>query len=121
VKELLPGVVKEGSSLELCERLIMAASFAVNLVFTLGKRGCFGIHMIGHQLTAKYGIDHGATLAIVSKPCLESQFHERKAGLAASAVRMCPEYGRDQWTRERDRRKAVEVGIPQFNTFVFEH
>jgi alcohol dehydrogenase YqhD (iron-dependent ADH family) len=85
VKELLPGVVKEGSSLELRERLIMAASFALNLVFTLGKRGCFRIHMIGHQLTAKYGINHGATLAIVSKPCLESQFHERKAGLAASA------------------------------------
>jgi alcohol dehydrogenase YqhD (iron-dependent ADH family) len=41
--------------------------------------------MIGHQLTAKYGIDHGATLAIVTKPSLESQFEARKEGLASSA------------------------------------
>jgi alcohol dehydrogenase YqhD (iron-dependent ADH family) len=88
VKELVaigPDVVKEGSSLELHERLIMAASFALNGLFQLGKPGCAGIHKIGHQLTAKYGIDHGATLAICTKGCLESQFEARKAWFAASA------------------------------------
>jgi alcohol dehydrogenase YqhD (iron-dependent ADH family) len=88
VKELVtigPEVVKEGSSLELRERLIMSALFALNLLFQLGKPGCAGIHKVGHQLTVKYGIDHGATLAIVTKGCLESQFEARKAGFAASA------------------------------------
>jgi alcohol dehydrogenase YqhD (iron-dependent ADH family) len=78
-------VVKEGSSLELREWLIMASSFALNGMFALGKPGCIAIHMIGHQLTAKYGIDHGATLAICTKPCLESQFDARKAWYAGSA------------------------------------
>jgi alcohol dehydrogenase YqhD (iron-dependent ADH family) len=88
VKELVtigPDVVKEGSSLELHERLIMAASFACNQLFALGGEGCWAIHMIGHQLTAKYGIDHGATLAIVSAPFLESQFEARKQNYARTA------------------------------------
>jgi alcohol dehydrogenase YqhD (iron-dependent ADH family) len=78
-------VIKEGSSLELHERLIVAASFALNGMFQLGKPGCIAIHMIGHQFTAKYGIDHGATLAICTKPCLESQFEIRKPWYAAAA------------------------------------
>ncbi|KAH0786186.1 alcohol dehydrogenase, iron-containing family protein [Histomonas meleagridis] len=88
LKELVdigPDVVKEGSSLELHERLIIAATFALNLIFTLGKETCWGIHMIGHQLTAKYGIDHGATLAIVTPFFLESQFESRKPLLAKAA------------------------------------
>jgi alcohol dehydrogenase YqhD (iron-dependent ADH family) len=88
VKELVtigPEVVKEGSSLELHERLIMAASFACNQLFALGGEGCWAIHQIGHQLTAKYGIDHGATLAIVTVPFLETQFEARKEVLAKTA------------------------------------
>jgi alcohol dehydrogenase YqhD (iron-dependent ADH family) len=88
LKELVtigPDVIKEGSSLELHERLIMAASFALNLIFSLGGDFCGGIHQIGHQLTAKYGIDHGATLSIVSGAFFESQFESRKENLAAAA------------------------------------
>jgi alcohol dehydrogenase YqhD (iron-dependent ADH family) len=88
VKELIaigPDVVKEGSSLELHERLIMAASFALNNAFQIAKPGCYAIHQLGHQLTAKYGIDHGATLCIVTKPLLESQFEARKPIYALSA------------------------------------
>jgi alcohol dehydrogenase YqhD (iron-dependent ADH family) len=88
VKELVtigPDVVKEGSSLELRERLIVAASFALNFIFTLGKEGCWAIHGIGHMLTAKYDIDHGASLAIVGPPLLASQLEARKSLLAKSA------------------------------------
>jgi alcohol dehydrogenase YqhD (iron-dependent ADH family) len=49
-----PEVVKEGSSVELRGRLVVACSFALNFVFTLGKESCWAIHMIGHQLTALY-------------------------------------------------------------------
>jgi alcohol dehydrogenase YqhD (iron-dependent ADH family) len=80
-----PEVVKAGSSIELRGRLVVACSFALNFVFTLGKEGCWAIHMIGHQLTALYGIDHGATLSIVAPTLLENQFEVRKALLAKSA------------------------------------
>ena len=88
LKELVdigPEVVKEGSSLELHARLVQAASFALNLIFGLGKTECWSIHTIGHQLTAKWGIDHGATLAIVTGPFLETQFEARKPLLAETA------------------------------------
>jgi alcohol dehydrogenase YqhD (iron-dependent ADH family) len=78
-------VIKEGSSLELHERLIMAASFALNRIFALGGPLCGGIHAIGVPLTAKYGIDHGATMSMISIPFLESQFEARKENLAATA------------------------------------
>lgn len=83
--DIAPEVVQENSSLDLHERLVMAASFALNFAFTLGKEGCWGIHMIGHQLTAKYDIDHGTTLAIVCPHFLENQFDARVSLLAQSA------------------------------------
>ncbi|KAH0794107.1 alcohol dehydrogenase, iron-containing family protein [Histomonas meleagridis] len=75
-------VVKENSSIELHERLIIAASFALNNILVLGKEQCWAIHMIGHQLTVEYGIDHGATLAIVTPFLLENQFEQRKSIMA---------------------------------------
>ena len=81
-------LLQPNSSLELHGRLIQAATFALNLVFTLGKEGCWGIHTIGHQLTTKYGIDHGATLAMVTPFYLEQFFNERKYLMARCAERV---------------------------------
>ena len=78
-------LMKPGSSIELHGRLIQAASFALNQVLVLGKPGCWAIHGIGHMLTAEYGIDHGATLAIVTPVLYEELFEQRKASLAECA------------------------------------
>ena len=89
LKELIDigrDVVKENSSIELHERLIIAASFALNGVLVLGKETCWAIHYIGHQLTSEYGIDHAATLAIVSPYFLENQFEQRKVLLAKAGA-----------------------------------
>jgi alcohol dehydrogenase YqhD (iron-dependent ADH family) len=88
IRELVvigPEVIKPNSSLELHERLIQAASFALNFIFTLGKEDCWAIHQIGHALTAKYDIDHGATLSIVGPTFLETFVEQRKALLAKCA------------------------------------
>jgi len=88
VKELVaigPDLLKPNSSLELHERLIVAATFALNLVFTLCKPTDWSIHTIGHMLTAEYGIDHGATLAIVAPVLLERKFEDRKVLMAKTA------------------------------------
>ena len=89
LKELVdigPEVIKENSSIELHERLIVAASFALNGILVLGKETCWAIHKIGHQLTSEYGIDHAATLAIVSPYFLENQFEQRKVLLAKAGA-----------------------------------
>jgi alcohol dehydrogenase YqhD (iron-dependent ADH family) len=80
-----PEVVKPGSSIELRGRLAVACTFALNFLFTLGKARCWAIHMIGHQVTARWGIDHGASLSIVAPTFLESQLPIRKELLAKSA------------------------------------
>ena len=81
-------LLKPDSSLELHARLIQAASFALNYIFALGKQTCWGIHMIGHQLTAYYGIDHGATLAIVAPHLLKTFIKERTFTMARAAERV---------------------------------
>lgn len=63
-------IFKKPASIEIHGRLICAASFALNQILSLGKQTCAGIHMIGHQLTVMYGIDHGASLAMVSQSFL---------------------------------------------------
>jgi alcohol dehydrogenase YqhD (iron-dependent ADH family) len=78
-------LVEPNPDIELRGRLIVAAAFALNEVFALGKETCWGIHIIGHQLTVKYEIDHGATLSIIAPPFLENQFEPRNTILARSA------------------------------------
>jgi alcohol dehydrogenase YqhD (iron-dependent ADH family) len=88
VKELLeigPQIVQPGASVALHERLIVAALFAINGFFSLTKPNDRGTHIIGHLLTAKYGIDHAATLSIVTKPFLENQLKHKTPIMARSA------------------------------------
>jgi alcohol dehydrogenase YqhD (iron-dependent ADH family) len=88
IKEFIdigPAVIKSGSALELRERLMVACTFALNLLFTIGKEPCWGIHFISHLLTAKYDIDHAAALSIVAPVMLETQFESRKVMLAKAA------------------------------------
>lgn len=101
--EIGPDVIKENSSLELHERLIVACSFALNYIFSFGKEAYWEIHIIGHQLTAKYGIDHGATLAMVMPTFLESQIEERKEIYAKTAESV---FGEKEGTIEQ---KAVAL------------
>ena len=81
-------LLQPNSSLELHGRLIQAASFALNMILTLGMPQCWAIHQIGHMLTAQYGIDHGATLAIVAPVLLQKFIKEREFKLARAAERV---------------------------------
>eukprot|EP01029_Cantina_marsupialis_P030796 TRINITY_DN846_c1_g2_i1.p2 TRINITY_DN846_c1_g2~~TRINITY_DN846_c1_g2_i1.p2 ORF type:complete len:385 (-),score=82.43 TRINITY_DN846_c1_g2_i1:10775-11929(-) len=45
--------------------LMWAATMALNGLIGMGVKSDWATHMIGHELTAFHGIDHGVTLAIV--------------------------------------------------------
>jgi alcohol dehydrogenase YqhD (iron-dependent ADH family) len=112
-----PALVEPNPDIELRGRLIVAASFALNEVFSLGKETCWAIHMIGHQLTVKYGIDHGATLSIIAPPFLENQFEPRKAILARSAEAVFDVYDATPDEKGRAfiaklREFIVRIGLP---------
>jgi len=55
--------------------LMWAATLALNGLIGAGVPQDWATHMIGHELTAQYNIDHARTLAIV----LPAMLHERRA------------------------------------------
>ena len=61
------------------------------------------IHQFGHQLTARYGIDHGTSLAMVMPVFLESQLEARKEIYAKTAESV---FGEKEGTIEQ---KAVAL------------
>ncbi|WP_321308792.1 iron-containing alcohol dehydrogenase [Marinifilum fragile] len=57
--------------------LMWAATMALNGLIGMGVKSDWATHMIGHELTAFHGIDHGVTLAIVL-PGLLSKLKEQR-------------------------------------------
>ena len=55
--------------------LMWAATLALNGLIGTGVPQDWATHMVGHELTAKYNIDHARTLAVV----LPAMLHERRA------------------------------------------
>jgi len=56
---------------------VWAATMALNGIIAVGVPQDWATHMIGHELTALFGIDHGQTLAIVY-PALLTEMKEQK-------------------------------------------
>jgi NADP-dependent alcohol dehydrogenase len=61
--------------------LMWAANQALNGLIGLGVPRDFATHMIGHELTALFGIDHARTLAAVQPSLLRSQIRVKRAKL----------------------------------------
>ncbi len=68
--------------------LMWAATMALNGLIGLGVPGDWASHMIGHELTAKHGLDHGQTLAIVLPAMLTVRREEKRAKLLQYAARV---------------------------------
>jgi NADP-dependent alcohol dehydrogenase len=63
--EVGPHVVKNPADYELMSTLMWSATMALNGLIGVAVPQDWGIHMIGHELTALHEIDHARTLAIV--------------------------------------------------------
>ncbi|MBQ4832182.1 iron-containing alcohol dehydrogenase [Pseudoalteromonas sp. MMG010] len=61
--------------------LMWAANQALNGLIGSGVTQDWATHMIGHELTAAYGVDHARSLAIVQPSLLRNQFAVKKAKL----------------------------------------
>jgi len=67
---------------------VWSATMALNGVIEVGVPQDWATHMIGHELTALFGIDHGQTLAIVYPALLEVRKEQKKAKLLQFAERV---------------------------------
>ena len=65
-----------------------AATMALNGLIAVGVPQDWATHMIGHELTARFGIDHGQTLAIVYPSLLEVRKDKKLAKLVQYAERV---------------------------------
>lgn len=87
--EIGPKVIETPDNYELASNLMWCATHALNGVLRCGVPTDWATHMIGHELTAFYGIDHARTLAIIAPRLYEVMFDDKKEKLA--------QYGKRIW------------------------
>ena len=67
---------------------VWAATMALNGIIAVGVPQDWATHMIGHELTAAFGIDHGQTLSIVYPALLAEMKEQKSAKLLQYAERV---------------------------------
>ncbi len=85
------------------------ATHALNGVLRCGVPTDWATHMIGHELTALFGIDHARTLAIIGPRLLENQFEIKKEKLA--------QYGKRVWMLEGTDVEIAQKAIQKTEQF----
>lgn len=77
--EEAPKVMAEPHDYDARANIMWAATNALNNSINRGVPQDWSTHMIGHELTALYGIDHARTLAIVMPGMLRHRLEQKKA------------------------------------------
>lgn len=90
--------------------IVWAATQALNGLIACGVPQDWATHMIGHELTAFYGIDHAESLAIVGPALFRYDLARKQAKLA--------QYARRVWNIcETDDTAAATAGIVRTEAF----
>jgi NADP-dependent alcohol dehydrogenase len=71
-------VLADRTDYDSAANFMWAATMALNELIGTGVPQDWGTHMIGHELTAFYGIDHGQTLAIVLPGMMQVKRENKK-------------------------------------------
>ena len=86
--EIAPGALAEPPDYDHRANLMWTATLALNGLIGAGVPQDWATHMIGHELTALYGIDHARTLAIVLPSLMQSQRAAKRDKLLQYAERV---------------------------------
>jgi len=110
--EIGPEVVENPSDYKLASNFVWSATMALNGLIQKGVPSDWATHMIGHELTALYEIDHARTLAIIGPNLYRVMFDTKKDKLA--------QYGQRVWniqgnSTEEIAEKAIEKTIEFFH------
>jgi NADP-dependent alcohol dehydrogenase len=106
--EVGPNVVENPSDYKLASNFVWSATMALNGLIQKGVPSDWATHMIGHELTALYEIDHARTLAIIGPNLYKVMFETKKDKLA--------QYGQRVWkikgnSTEEIAEKAIEKTV----------
>ena len=110
--EIGPDVVENPSDYKLASNFVWSATIALNGLIQKGVPSDWATHMIGHELTALYEIDHARTLAIIGPNLYRVMFDTKKEKLA--------QYGQRVWniqgnSTEEIAEKAIEKTVEFFH------
>jgi NADP-dependent alcohol dehydrogenase len=92
--------------------LMWCATQALNGVIGLGVPQDWATHMIGHELTALYGIDHGQSLAVVLPGVLRHDLPRRQAKLRQYLTRVWQRAGEVGLAIDLTESFFQQVGVP---------
>lgn len=86
--EVAPAIMKDPTDYQAASNFMWSCTMALNGLIQQGVPGDWAVHMMGHELTALYGIDHARTLAILAGNHYRYNFETKKEKLAQYAERV---------------------------------
>ena len=86
--EIGPEVVENPTDYKLASNFMWCCTMALNGLLNKGVPVDWATHMIGHELTALYNIDHARTLAIIGPNLYRALFETKKEKLAQYGERV---------------------------------
>lgn len=111
--EIGPAVAQNPTDYKLASNFMWCATMALNGLIQKGVPSDWATHMIGHELTALYEIDHARTLAIIGPNLYRALFETKKEKLA--------QYGERVWnvtgnSIDEKANQAIEKTVDFFHT-----
>jgi NADP-dependent alcohol dehydrogenase len=110
--EIGPDVVENPTDYALASNFMWSCTMALNGLIQKGVPSDWATHMIGHELTALYNIDHARTLAIIGPNLYRVLFETKKEKLAQYGKRVFQLTGTD----EEIAQKAIESTVAFYHT-----
>lgn len=108
--EFGPKAVQAPQDYAIRANLMWSATMALNGLIGVGVPQDWSTHMIGHQLTALYGLDHAQTLAIVLPAVMQQQREQKRDKLL--------QYGRRVFgLQHQDEERLIDETISHTRAF----
>lgn len=107
--EIAQPLLENPSDYKLASNLMWCANHALNGNLRCGVPTDWCTHMIGHELTALFGIDHARTLAIIGPRLWERKFEDKKEKLA--------QYGKRVWGLTGNDTEVAKTAIIKTEEF----
>ncbi len=111
--EIAPRIIADPKDYTAAANFMWSCTMALNGLIQKGVPTDWATHMIGHELTALYGIDHARTLAIIAPSLLRYKLENKKEKLAQYGERI---WGITDGSLEERAQAAIDKTVDFFHS-----
>jgi len=111
--DIAPVILKNPSDYKAASNFMWSCTMALNGLIQKGVPSDWAIHMMGHELTALFGIDHARTLAILTGSHYTYNFESKKEKLAQYATRV---WGVTKGSIDENAKEGIEKTVTFFHS-----